>query len=264
MAFHDHTPTGTASDGSLVVKRTHRRLILFKPLPIGMLVGAAVLFLCFIWLSTRVPSVAPEDLLLLEPASVERVESAAAGGNLRAQAALGSAHLFGNAFIAKNVTRALSWLHKVADRDPKEFDRIESRTQSLFDQRRRETSARSQRELDLEYLDLVGTKLAYEQAFIGLASVYAGENGAVYRDSSLALKYLRRGAAYGFPSAQRFLGFAYVYGWFGVHENEFEGRRWLHVAAAGGDRVAIEWLKNLDQIKAAGRTDKAAGSLWLR
>lgn len=259
MAIHDQPKTETVPDRSPGRTCLSRAVVRVPAFTVGIAAAGLVLLILLAWLSTRVPGVAPEDLLLLEPSSVAKVEAAAAGGNLRAQATLGTAYLLGREVVEKNVTKAVYWLRKVADRDAKEFDRMDSRMLAVYDERRRETSPRKQRELDLEYLDLVLTKLAYEQAFIGLASVYAGAYGAGYADSADALKYLRRGAACGFPSAQRILGLVHLYGWLGVPRDELVGRRWLLVAAVGGDPVAVDWLNQRDALQKPRRFGSVVG-----
>jgi TPR repeat protein len=123
----------------------------------------------------------------------------------------------------------------------------------VLEERRHESDPQSQRMLDREYLSLVERKLAYEQALLGLAQVYAGGQGASHANPQLALKYLRLGAAYGFPSSQRVLGLVILSGSLGARRSELEGRRWLYAAAAKGDRVAVRWLTELDKSSAANR-----------
>ena len=86
--------------------------------------------------------------------------------------------------------------------------------------------------MDLEYVDLVTRKLAFEGAFVGLIEVYLGDHGTSYANSTLALKYMRLGAAYGFPSAQRMLGIVLQLGLFSVPKNELLATMLLSEAAA--------------------------------
>ena len=101
-----------------------------------------------------------------------------------------------------------------------------------------------QRQLDLEYLGWVQKKLGFEIAFVGLIEVYSGGQGPAYANPALARRYLRQGAAYGFASAQRMLGTAYLFGSLGLPKNTAQGLRLLHLAAAQGDQRAKYVLAN--------------------
>jgi TPR repeat protein len=217
----------------------------FALVTFGVLVFVAILFLCArSWLFAP-PALQPNDLLLLEPESIARVEAAATAGDIVAQSTLGSAYLEGRGDVSRNVTKAVYWLRRVADRDRSEFNRIPSRMQSLLEKRPREFDLRKRRTIDLEYLDLVARKLAFELAFLELIDVYVGRHGPSYANAALALKYMRRGANYGFPSAQRILGIVTQYGWLGVPKDKVQATMLLSQAAAQGDRVAQRLLVNL-------------------
>lgn len=222
--------------------RAARRWFRYVLLLIVMLAIVAVLYLCARGWFSAPPALQPGDLLLLEPESIARVEAAARAGDVLAQSTLGNTYLDGNKYLPKDVTKAVYWLRKVADRDHSEFDRIPRRMQSLLEQRRYEFDAQKRREMDLEYLDLAAKKLAYEAAFLGLTQVYLGGHGVALANTERAVHYLRLGADYGFPSAQRILGIVTEYGWLGVPKNEIQATLLLNAAAAQGDRVAQRLL----------------------
>jgi TPR repeat protein len=217
----------------------------FALLTFGLLVFVAILYLCARSWFFAPPALRPNDLLLLEPESVARVEAAARAGDIVAQNNLGSAYLDGRGCLAANVTEAVRWLRKVADRDRSEFDRIPRRMQSLLEKRPHEFDLRKRRAMDLEYLDLVARKLAFESAFLGLIEVYLGSHGDSYANTALALKYMRRSANYGFPSALRILAFVTQYGLLGVPKDKVQATMLLSEAAAQGDRVAQRLLVDL-------------------
>ena len=204
-----------------------------------------LLFLFARWWFFSPPTLQPGDLLLLEPESIVRVEAAARAGDILAQSTLGNAYLDGRGYLAANVTEAVRWLRKVADRDRSEFDRIPRRMQSLLEKRPHEFDLRKRHTMDLEYLDLVARKLAFESAFLGLIEVYLGTHGNSHANTALALKYLQRGATYGFPFAQRMLGIVTQFGLLGVPRDEIQATVLLSEAAAQGDRVAQTLLANL-------------------
>ena len=211
-------------------------------LTLGLLLFGAIFFLCARWWFLAPPALQPGDLLLLEPESIVRVEAAARAGDILAQSTLGTAYLAGGRYLPKDVTKAVYWLRKVADRDRSELDRIKSRMQFLLEQRRSEVDPQQRRELDLEVLDLIARKLAFESAFLGLIQVYLGGHGASHADVELALKYMRLGADYGFPSAQRIFGIVTQFGLLGVPKNEMQAMMLLSEAAAQGDRIAQRLL----------------------
>jgi hypothetical protein len=191
------------------------------------------------------PALQPGDLLLLAPESIARVEAVAKSGDIVAQSFLGSAYLQGKGDLPKDMTKAVYWLRKVADRDPSQFDRISSRMDSLLEKRRQELEPRKRLKMDLEYLDLVAKELAFESAILGLIDVYLGRDGTFYSDARLAVKYMRLGAAYGFPSAQRALGIVTQFGLFGVPRDEIAGTILVSEAAANGDQIAQQLLLEL-------------------
>ena len=222
-----------------------RNRLRFALVTLGLPVFVAILYLCArSWLFAP-PALRPNDLLLLEPESVVRVEAAAKAGDILAQSTLGTAYLEGRGDVSRNVTKAVHWLRKVADRDRSEFDRIPRQMQSLLEKRPQEFDLRKRRTMDLEYLDLVARKLAFESAFLGLIEVYSGSHGDSHANTALALKYLRRGANYGFPSAQRILAFVTQYGLLGVPKDKVQATILLSEAAAQGDRVAQRLLVSL-------------------
>jgi hypothetical protein len=184
------------------------------------------------------PELEPADLLLLTPESLEKVEAAAKAGDIQAQSTLGVVYLRGGDFVPRNVTRALYWFHRIADRDRAEHDQIVDQMQSLLAEQRYVLDPRKQHQLDLEYLSLVQKKLAFEIAFVGLIEVYSGGQGRSYANPALARRYMRQGAAYGCAPAQRMLGLAYLFGPLGVPKNTSQGLRLLHAAAAQGDHAA--------------------------
>ena len=184
------------------------------------------------------PEPEQQDLLLLTPESVGKVEAAAKAGDIHAQSTLGVAHLRGSEHVPKNVTAAVYWFHRIADRDRAEHDQVVGRMRSLLEERRLTTNREQQRRLELEYLGLVQKKLAFELAFVGLIEVYSGGHGSSYANPALARRYMRQGAAYGFASAQRMLGMAYLFGLLDVPRNTSQGLKLLHAAAAQGDRAA--------------------------
>jgi TPR repeat protein len=159
-----------------------------------------------------------------------------------AQSTLGTAYLNEGKYLPRDVTKAIYWLRKVADRDRSEFDRIKSRMQFLLEQRRYEIDPQQQRAMDLEYLDLVAKKLAFETAFLGLIQVYLGGQGDFHANPELALKYLRLGADYGFPSVERTFGIVKQYGLFGIPKDEEHATMLLSQAAAQGDPIAQRLL----------------------
>jgi TPR repeat protein len=216
----------------------------FGLLTVGLLVLAAVIYLCAQrWFFA--PELQAGDLLLLTPESSGRVEAAATAGDILAQSTLGTTYLDGNAYVPKDVTKGVYWLRKVADRDRSELDRIRSRMQSLLEQRRYEVDPQKRREMDIEYLDLVSKKLALEAAFLGLIQVYVGGHGASHADTEFALKYMRLGANYCFPSSQRIFGVVTAFGLLGVPKNEIAGAILLSEAAAQGDGPAQRLLADL-------------------
>ncbi len=219
------------------------RLSLFV---VGSLVIVAALFFCGPCGRFSVSrAMEPGDLLLLNPESMAKVQAAAEEGDPVAQQALGSAYLQGRSFLQRNVTTAVDWLRKVADRDRSELDRIQGRMRDLVEKRRQEMDPDKQRAIDLDYLDLAYQRRAFERAFLELIQVYTGRHGPTYANAELARKYAQSGAACGLASAQRILGIAYRYGLFGVPRNPFEGTRLLRSAAARGDRFA-QWLLAAD------------------
>jgi TPR repeat protein len=193
------------------------------------------------------PELEPADLLLLTPESVGKVEAAAKAGDLQAQSTLGVAYLRGNGYVSRNVTNAVYWFHRIADRDRAEHDQIVERMQSLLEERRLVINREQQRQHNLEYLGWVQKKLGFEIAFVGLIEVYSGGQGSAYANPALARRYMHQGAAYGFASAQRRLGMAYLFGLLGVPKNTAQGLRLLHLAAAQGDQrakyVLADWYR---------------------
>jgi TPR repeat protein len=111
--------------------------------------------------------------------------------------------------------------------------------------------------MELEYLDLLTTKLAFESAYLGLIEVYMGEHGRSHENPELALQYMRSGAALGFPAAQRKLAIVMQFGLLGVPKNEIEATILLGHAAANGDTVARTLLRRLIAYQSlhAWRTD---------
>ena len=239
------TTDGTKPRTSFSLAGFDRNRFRYALLALGLLVFVAILYLCArSWLFAP-PALRPNDLLLLEPESVARVETAARAGDIVAQNSLGSAYLDGRGDVTRNVTKAVYWLRKVADRDRAEFDRIPGRMESLLERKPHEFDLRKRRAMDLEYLELFTRKLAFESAFLGLIEVYLGSHGDSYRNTALALKYMRRGANYGFPSAQRMLGIVTQFGLLGVPRDEIQARILLSEAAAHGDRGAQRLLVSL-------------------
>ncbi len=171
--------------------------------------------------------------------------TSAGAGDILAQSTLGVACLEGSEYIPKNVTKGVYWLRKVADRDRSEFDRVPRQMVSLLEKRQHEFDLRKRNVIEAKYLDLVAEKVAFEVAFLGLIEVYLGEHGATYRNTTLALSYMRRGAIYGLPSAQRMLGIVTRYGLFGVPQNEIASGVLLSEAAENGDRSAQQLLAYL-------------------
>jgi TPR repeat protein len=239
------TTGGTKPQTSFSLAGFGRNRFRFALLTLALLGFVAILYLCARSGLFAPPTLRPGDLLLLEPESVARVEAAARVGDIVAQSILGSAYLEGRGDVSRNVTKAVYWLQKVADRDRSEFDRIPSRMQSLLDKRAREFDLRERRTIDVEYLDLVARKLAFESAFFGLIEVYLGSHGDSHANTALALKYLRRGASYGFPFAQRMLGIVTQYGLLGVARDEIQATILLNEAAAQGDLVAQRLLVSI-------------------
>ena len=201
----------------------------------------AALFVCVGWWSPAPAAAQIGDLRLLKPESIARIQAAAKAGDIVAQSTLGTAYLQGKR-VRTNVTKAVYWLRKVADRDRSEFNLVKSRIQFLVERRGYELDPIKQRAVELEYLDLAQRKLAFERAFLGLIQIYAGRQGASYADAELALKHMRSGADYGFPSAQRLLGIVNGFGLLGVPRNEINATKLLCSAAAKGDRVAQRLL----------------------
>ena len=238
-------PDATKRQTSFTQAGLGRNGFRFTLLTLGLPVLVVLLFLCARWWLFAPPVLQPGDLLLLEPESIVRVEAAAKAGDILAQSTLGTAYLDGRGYLAANVTEAVRWLRKVADRDRAEFDRIPKRMQSLLEKRPHEFDLRKRRTMDLEYLDLVARKLAFESAFLGLIEVYLGSHGDSHANTALALKYLRRGANYGFPSAQRMLGIVTEFGLLGVPRDEIQATMLLSEAAAQGDQVAQKLLVSL-------------------
>ena len=140
-------------------------------------------------------------------------------------------------------------MRKVADRDRSEYEQIRDRMQARLEQRRFEIDPQKRREIDLEYLDLVAKKLAFESAFLGLIQVYLGNYGAPHSDGRLALNYMRLGADYGFHSSQRILGVVTAFGLLGVPKNEFAGMTLLNEAAVQGDRPAQRLLASVQLLR---------------
>jgi TPR repeat protein len=239
------TINATKPQTSFSLARFRRNPFRFALLTLGLLVFVALLYLCArSWLFAP-PTLRPNDLLLLEPESIARVEAAARAGDIVAQSSLGSAYLDGRGDVSENVTKAVYWLRKVADRDRSEFDRIPGRMESLLERKPHEFDLRKRRAMDLEYLELFTKKLAFESDFLGLIEVYLGSNGDSHANTTLALKYLRRGANFGFPSAQRMLGIVTQLGLLGVPRDETQATILLSEAAAQGDRVAQKLLVSL-------------------
>jgi TPR repeat protein len=176
---------------------------------------------------------------------VEKVEAAAKAGDILAQSTLGSACLQGGEQLPKDVTNALYWFQEVANRADREFLTIRPRLKSILEQRQLATNPKKQRKLELEYLDLLAKKLAFEQAYVGLIQIYFGGQGRSYANPALALKCMQQGADYGIAPAQRILGIANLHGLFGVPKNVREGLRLLHAAAAQGDHAAEDLLRDL-------------------
>jgi TPR repeat protein len=230
---------------SLTPAQLHRNWLRFALLAVAALVLLGIVFFCARWWFAAAPPLQAHDLLLLTPDAVTRVEAAAKAGDILAESTLGAAYLDGNGYIAKDVTQGVHWLRKVADRDSSEYEQIQTRMQSLVEQRRYEFDPQKRREIDIEYLDLVSKKLSFEAAFLGLIQVYVGGHGNSHADVELALKYMRLGANYGFPSSQRTLGIVTALGLLGVPKNEIAGTILLSDAAAQGDRVAQRWLADL-------------------
>jgi len=227
-----------------------------------ILIPVFVVLLCAgLWL-TRAPNLEPEDYLLLTPASLDKVEAAAKAGDLSAQSALGEAYLWGGVLVAKNVTKAAYWFEKIASRDEREFQAICARMQSILDHRNDPMVRQTARKLDLEYLHLAHQKLAFELAFTALFQIYSGGEGPTYANPTLALKYLRQGAHYGFPSAQRRLGAAYVFGWFGLPKSPSRGLRLLTEAANQGDHRAEYLLGALYESGVAVPRNVDAAKYW--
>lgn len=155
-----------------------------------------------------------------------------------AQSTLGGAYLDEGKYLPRDVTKAIYWLRKVADRDRSELDRINRRMEFLLEKRRDELDPQERRKLDIQYIDLIATKLAFESAILGLVQVYLGGQGDFHANPELALKYLRLGADYGFPSVQRIFGIVAQLGLFGVPKDEVQGTMLLSKAAALGDPIA--------------------------
>jgi len=220
-------------------------------LALALVVVIAVLFLFARWHLLAPPTLQPGDLLLLEPESIGRVEAAAKAGDIVAQSTLGSAYLQGRAYLPRNVTKAVYWLRKVADRDRSQFYQIPSRMHLLLQKSQYESDFGKQHAISLEYLDLVAGKLAIESAVLRLIEVYVGRHGSSHANAELALKYMRLGAAYGFPSAQRKLGIVTRFGLFGVPKNELEATILLSEAAAKGDRIAQHLLVDFSSYRLA-------------
>ena len=184
--------TADATTRQKAASQTGSRRVSFRfiLLIVGLLVFVALLLLCGRWLLFAPPALQPGDLLLLEPESIVRVETAAKAGDIVAQSILGSAYLHGKGDLPKDMTKAVYWLRKVADRDPSQFDRISSRMDSLLEKRRQGLEPRERLKIDLEYLDLVAKELAFESAILGLIDVYLGRDGTPYSDARLAVKYM--------------------------------------------------------------------------
>jgi TPR repeat protein len=191
------------------------------------------------------PKLQPEDVFLLAPESIARVEAAAKGGDIVAQSIFGSAYLDGKGDVPKNVTKAVFWLRRVGDRDPSEFYAMSNRMNTLLEKRRQESDPRKRIKIDLEYLDFVTKKLAYETAVLGLIDVYLGRHGASHANTALGVACMQLGSTYGFPSAQRALGIVTEFGLFGVPKDEIAGRTWLSEAARNGDQVAEDLLVDM-------------------
>ena len=220
-----------------------------------------VLLCAGLWL-TRAPHLDPEDYLLLTPDSLVKVEAAAMAGDLSAQSALGAAYLRGGYPVAKNVMKAVYWFERIASRDEREFRAICARMQSIRDQRTVPMTRPGAKRLDLEYLHLVDQKLSFELAFSALFQICSGGEGPTYANPTLALKYLRQGAEYGFPSAQRRLGVAYVFGLLGLPKNRSAGLRLLTEAANHGDHRAEYLLGTLYESGVAVPRNVEAAKYW--
>jgi TPR repeat protein len=233
-------------------------LVLIVAVPIALLAMLAF----FRLLATDAPELEPTDLLLLTPESVEKVETAAKAGDIQAQSTLGIAYLRGSEYVPRKVRAAVYWFHRIADRDRAEHDQIVDQMRSLLEERRHASDPGKQRKLDLEYLGLVEKRLSFELAFVGLIQVYAGGQGSSYANPELARKYLHQGTDYGFASAQRMLGMAYLFGLLGVPKNRAEGMRLLHAAAAQGDHAAEYVLRHLYESRVVVPANADAARYW--
>lgn len=239
------TANSAKPESSITQTQSNRKGLRSGWLALGLLVFGGMLFFHARWLLVAPPVLQPEDLLLLERESFVRVEAAAKAGDILAQSTLGAAYLDEHRYLPRDVTKAVYWWRKVADRDQSELDRIESRMQFVLKQRSYEINSPQHRAMDLEYLDLIAKKLAFESAFLGLIQVYLGGQGADHAKPELALKYLRLGADYGFPSVQRTLGIMSQFGLLGVPKDEVQATRLLSEAAAQGDPIAQRLLSQL-------------------
>jgi TPR repeat protein len=69
------------------------------------------------------------------------------------------------------------------------------------------------------------------------------ENGwGLAQDYAEAMRWYRMAAEQDLPIAERAVGALYVNG-LGVPQDLAEARKWLEKAAAGGDDVAAQWLR---------------------
>ncbi len=261
------TTSATKPEKSFVETKPSRRLVRFGLFTLGLLVSAVIVLFCARWFFFAPPTLQPGDLLLLEPESIARVEAAAKAGDILAQTALGSAYLHGRTNLPKNVTEAVYWLRKVADRDHSQFEGISKRMQSLLEKSEDQRDLRKRSAMALDYLDLAARRLAFEAAILSLIEIYMGQHGISHVNAELAVRYMRLGATYGMPAAQRALGIVTRFGLLGVPKNEVAGTILLTEAAAKGDQVARKVLFNLDLydrvISHAGMgTVRLADSFW--
>lgn len=135
---------------------------------------AVLLFLVVHRLFLLRPDLRPADLSLPNPTSIARVQAAAKAGNVVAQNALVFGYLRGKSDLPEDVTKAVYWLRKVADRDASELQRIQGRMRYQQGMRHYELDPTTRRAMDKEYLALTRKELAFESAFLGLIDVYLG------------------------------------------------------------------------------------------